>query len=1238
MKSRERVVKRSVYCVGIALAMLSLNVQAAPPLLPASPFSTTPLHFKSTTSSAGQPNIMLLIDDSDSMIEREKQGKPYIRTSEGLSLVKPIRELKISPKECAQKSNCQCKDYLYPQLAELRNDESGYVIKNVKVPPGRWCMDTNVKGSGEFWQSRVNFGIGERKITAVQNVIRDLLDDPASKKYFWGIKFFNKTTNVDSVPLGKLTGAHKKRINKKLKDLHQENATKNELAGYTPITRAYYNAVLGFNNGQSDSMKGMIDEIKYRCQPNHIIVLSDGMGSNINPLEKDGAKYEKGLSKNKDNYRQYLKFLVRNEIPPTYEDDVAGSEHAKPLPKRESTAVPGLQIPPITFKKWADATCGEEDPVCEYNKKHGMSFLSSQFADMDLKPGGVDAEGGSWNDVAFPKQNVITHTIAFGHDAVTNKRVKNYLKNGADYGGGLFREAKNAAALKQAFKDILTLKAVPFKGYTAVAPAVINTDVAGIAATATLDSANWSSKLRFFQLNNKGEAVRKASGERKTQSAYFPDLSDKEKSHRRVLITHKSATKFFDGADAGISNDDVHIDSKRKGTGGVPAEWEKTFIPWLARYSTLTDSQINDDATANSKTNLTYRVRTASNQDDQRHMGDILGAPVLTMGKRILIGSSGVNKDYKYEYLITAANDGMLHIFKALKSTDAVNKDKKINDETFKPYELKASYIPGDIQRTAADDTILQNLKWQMNPNYGKNGSRASQKRHVFLLNGGVASRTTDDGNNGNRQTFVVVNAGQGGKGSFALNIGGKNRATGIEVGVDANLKELETSLPLWLSTGGNLGYTVSTPALGRVATKWDNSGNNNKAVIKDGVRYAAFIANGHGGTDATSTLYFYDALGQEVGTDKAAQDNVKILLNKKLSVASGGTNPSQKGKGLSSPTPVDIDRDGIVDVVYAGDYTGNMYRFDLRNGLKNWKVTRIYQGSANKPILAAPTVKKIDSGIKKGNYVVMFGTGSDIYDGDLDDYSVQSFYGIYDDLSKEVVENTPTKDQLKVATEADLLQQTLSGDKKETHIRQVTNSAMDYSKHRGWRIDLHTGTPKGERVVTKANVLGNTVFFTSRIYLTEDEQKQKVCAASTSAGYSWLMGVNIDNGGKLTRKNTRFVKDGKPIYYAGIKMSGILSPLSDSFSSQIDKKSYSQDGTDAGYGPGSLKLNNEVGDGFDNKLGKENNNLPRRLICGVQPGASALFFTASDSGFGKIDIQAADCPDPRRISWRELF
>ncbi|HFA6075319.1 TPA: pilus assembly/adherence protein PilC, partial [Neisseria gonorrhoeae] len=259
------------------------------------------------------------------------------------------------------------------------------------------------------------------------------------------------------------------------------------------------------------------------------------------------------------------------------------------------------------------------------------------------------------------------------------------------------------------------------------------------------------------------------------------------------------------------------------------------------------------------------------------------------------------------------------------------------------------------------------------------------------------------------------------------------------------------------------LGYTVGTPQIGKT---------------QNGT-YSAFLASGYaakqidGPTNKTA-LYVYD-LKNTLGTPIA-----------KIEVQGG------KG-GLSSPTLVDKDLDGTVDIAYAGDRGGNMYRFDLSNSdPSKWSVSTIFEGG--KPITSAPAVSRLAD-----KRVVIFGTGSDLTEDDVLNTDEQYIYGIFDD------DNRTVKVTVQNGTAGGLLEQTLT---KENKILFLTNNkASGGSNGKGWVVKLR----EGERVTVKPTVVLRTAFVTIRKY------NDGGCGAETA-----ILGINTADGGALTPRSAR--------------------------------------------------------------------------------------------------------------------
>ncbi|HGO8292337.1 TPA: PilC family type IV pilus tip adhesin, partial [Neisseria meningitidis] len=394
------------------------------------------------------------------------------------------------------------------------------------------------------------------------------------------------------------------------------------------------------------------------------------------------------------------------------------------------------------------------------------------------------------------------------------------------------------------------------------------------------------------------------------------------------------------------------------------------------------------------------------------------------------------------EYLATSANDGMVHIFKKGNGGDA------------RDYSLKLSYIPGtmprkDIQNT--ESTLAKELRAFAEKGYV--GDR-------YGVDGGFVLREVE--RDGKTRVFMFGAMGFGGRGAYALDLtkadGSDPTAVSLfDVKNDNNGKNSNNS-----NNRVELGYTVGTPQIGKT--------HNGK--------YAAFLASGYATKDINSTenqtaLYVYDL--ESSGT-----------LIKKIEV------PNSKG-GLSSPTLVDKDLDGTVDIAYAGDRGGNMYRFDLSGQDPNqWSVRAIFEGT--KPITSAPAISQL-----KDKRVVIFGTGSDLSEDDVDNKDIQHVYGIFDD-------DTATTGSVNFSgTGGGLLEQHLTQENKTLFLTDYKRS--DGSGSKGWVVKLEAG----QRVTVKPTVVLRTAFVTIRKY------NDGGCGAETA-----ILGINTADGGKLTKKSAR--------------------------------------------------------------------------------------------------------------------
>lgn len=577
-------------------------------------------------------------------------------------------------------------------------------------------------------------------------------------------------------------------------------------------------------------------------------------------------------------------------------------------------------------------------------------------------------------------------------------------------------------------------------------------------------------------------------------------------------------------------------------------EWKKVLLPWTVRGPD-NDNKFKLINQKPDRYSQRYRIRENGNRD----LGDIVNSPIVAVGG----------------YLATAANDGMVHIFKKNGGSDE------------RSYNLKLSYIPGTMPRQDFD-----------NDTSALKDSTLAQELRTFAEKGYVGDRYGVDGGfvlrqvnlNGQDRVFMFGAMGLGGRGAYALDLSKINENYPAAAPLfdvkngDKNGKNGKNRVEV------ELGYTVGTPQIGKT-----RSG-----------KYAAFLASGYaakdiGSGDNKTALYVYD-LNNTLGTPIA-----------KIEVKDG------KG-GLSSPTLVDKDLDGTVDIAYAGDRGGNMYRFDLSNSDPNkWSVRTIFEGT--KPITSAPAVSRLAD-----KRVVIFGTGSDLSEQDVLDMKEQYIYGIFDDDTEAGNVKVDGK-----GLGVGLLEQVLKEENKTLFLNKGSNG----SGSKGWAVKL----TDGRRVTVKPTVVLRTAFVTIRKY------KDDGCGADTA-----ILGINTADGGALTPRSARPIvpeantavaqysghkttSKGKSIPIGCMDKDGkTVCPNGYVYDKPVNVRYLDETETD-GF---STTADGDAGgsgiDPADRRPGKNNR-------CFSKKGVRTLLMNDLDS----LDITGPMC-GIKRLSWREVF
>ncbi|ENX3368081.1 PilC family type IV pilus tip adhesin, partial [Neisseria gonorrhoeae] len=571
-------------------------------------------------------------------------------------------------------------------------------------------------------------------------------------------------------------------------------------------------------------------------------------------------------------------------------------------------------------------------------------------------------------------------------------------------------------------------------------------------------------------------------------------------------------------------------------------EWKKVLLPWTVRGPD-NDNKFKSINQKPEKYSQRYRIR---DNNGNRDLGDIVNSPIVAVGG----------------YLATAANDGMVHIFKKNGGSDE------------RSYNLKLSYIPGTMPRKdiqSQESTLAKELRAFAEKGYV--GDR-------YGVDGGFVLRQVNL--NGQDRVFMFGAMGLGGRGAYALDlskINGNYPAAAplfdVKDGDNNGKNRVEVKL----------GYTVGTPQIGKT---------------QNGT-YSAFLASGYAAKEIDdptnkTALYVYD-LKNTLGTPI-----------RKIDVKDG------KG-GLSSPTLVDKDLDGIVDIAYAGDRGGKMYRFDLSNSdPSKWSVSTIFEGA--KPITSAPAVSRLAD-----KRVVIFGTGSDLSEDDVLNTDEQYIYGIFDDDEGTV------KVTVQNGTGGGLLEQTLT--KENNTLFLSNNKASGGSNGKGWVVRLR----EGERVTVKPIVVLRTAFVTIRSYTGNDK-----CGAQTA-----ILGINTADGGALTPRSARpIVPDHDSVaQYSGHKKTAggksvpigcmwkngkTACPNGYVYDKPVNVRYLDETETD---GFSTTADGDAGGSGIDpagRRPGKNNR-------CFSKKGVRTLLMNDLDS----LDITGPMC-GIKRLSWREVF
>ncbi len=444
-----------------------------------------------------------------------------------------------------------------------------------------------------------------------------------------------------------------------------------------------------------------------------------------------------------------------------------------------------------------------------------------------------------------------------------------------------------------------------------------------------------------------------------------------------------------------------------------------------------------------------FRQRSSRLGDLIHSTPSYVGAPSQSMAPYNDTAYTNFRNAYssRQAMIYVGGNDGMLHGLNAINGEEAL---------AFVP-----SNLAGDLYQLA-------------DPDYS----------HRYYVDGPITVTDACIGSSPsvcNWTSVLVAGLRSGGRGIYALDVTNPSNF----------LESKANDIFLWelTDTNDDVGYIYGAPSIVKLQTG----------------DWGVVIGNGYNSTNGLAKLIIVNATTGAV---------IKTIE----------TNNSLTDNGLSSPAVVDVNRDGVADAVYAGDLQGNLWKFDISDtDASKWDVafssggsrSPLYAGGVNKPITSEPQVGYHPAA---SGYLVYFGTGKylEVNDNVSTGQETQGYHAVWDNGSST---STPI-------TDSDLLAQTIdfeltiyskdtngddviSSDSDEAlSFRLTSRNSIDWSVHKGWRLDLSlNGNNRGERQVTDSILRNNRIIFTT----TQPSSSQ-----CENGGQSWLMEVSALNGASL--------------------------------------------------------------------------------------------------------------------------
>ncbi len=742
------------------------------------------------------------------------------------------------------------------------------------------------------------------------------------------------------------------------------------------------------------------------------------------------------------------------------------------------------------------------------NHSNTLADVAMYYWKNDLRPDLPNKVPANTSDPAF-WQHMVTFTVGLGVSGALTA-LPSGSETWPDPGGeidtpakiddlwhaavnsrGQFFSAADPSVFANALSNALSTIVARTGSASAVSTNSNSLTTSGRVYQAKFNSGDWSGQLLSIPVDATG-----------TQSA--PEWEAGSVSLASASINPATRVVITKGSTDGVAFEYANLSSEQKASlnknaAGNTDNCGPERVTYL-RGGGLNEGSSGTFSCASGVTVNKFRVRATSK------LGDIVNSTPFYVGKPVAGYSDVDHPGYaafetahrnRLPIVYVGANDGMLHGFNACipgvtPGCSAANAGKEM-----------IAYVPS---------MVYTNLGRLTDKDYDAN--------HRFFVNGSpMVADAYLSGALGWR-TVLVGGLNGGGKGYFALDV--TNPADASQTGPTFTTANA-ANLLLWEfsdADDADMGYSYNQPSLDQVI------GQSRQIVKMENGQWAVIVGNGYNSDSGKAVLYILFLTGGMDGSWTVGTDYIKL-------VADAGS-----GNGLSTPTPFDTDGNGLVDVIYAGDIKGNLWRFDVNSASPaSWSVgiggQPLFAAGISKSIIAPPAVSLHPN----GGQLIIFGTGKYLETGDTTNTDTQTIYGIWDHATSATV------------TGGQLVQQMAT----DAAFRTVTQLPVNYSASiKGWYLNMPIS---GERL-TGVPTLRDGMFIFSTIVPS--------ISPCDFGGQSVTNAVDFLTGGMLpfpafdTNNNNRIGSDD------GLS-AGVMTPFSEGGANVYDGAA------DSSYNPGVL-------------------------------------------------------------------